>query len=202
MDLGQHWGPVAFTRGNDENTIIESGTNFFFRITPYPPKILYRELSAQQIQQFHQNGFLVLRRVVDLDYVRYARKSILADIGTSGIPPDDIGKYRSQTWVPTLRNDTVQSQALINVFRHSALLPAISSLVRNPMPFFHAPQVALIFPKLYGSRTRGNGAHIDGIPTSTNGLSFGRMHGFSLLAGVALSTQNEDFCGNLVIYPG
>jgi hypothetical protein len=204
-DLDQSWGEVVFKRV-DENTIVETHGEIpgahFRRTPPHPPRILYRELTFEQRDSFHANGFLVLKRAVDQEFVKQARKAILADLGTSGIPPEAIGQYRAQTWAPNLRADDIRSQILIDVFRHSALVPAVSSLVSDPSPYLGTPQVALIFPKLSGQRELGAGAHIDGIPTPTNGLQYGKIHGFTSLLGIALSDQREDFCGNLVVYPG
>jgi ectoine hydroxylase-related dioxygenase (phytanoyl-CoA dioxygenase family) len=49
-----------------------------------------------------------------------------------------------------------------------------------------------------GSRARV----IDQTEWHTDGLRQGRTHGFSLLVGVVLSDCDEDFCGNLLIWPG
>ena len=204
-DLKRDWGTIVFYRV-DENTIVEThgGTPgaYFRRTPPHPPRVLYRELTNEQKDSYHTNGFLVLKRAVDREFVKLAKKAILSDLGRSGIPPGEIGQYQAQSWVPHLRADDVRSQILIDVFRHSALVPALSSLINDPSPYLHTPQVALIFPKLDGPRTLGKGAHIDGIPTPTNGLPYGKIYGFNSLIGIALSEQREDFCGNLVVYPG
>jgi hypothetical protein len=204
-DLNRDWGEIVFHRV-DDNTIVETHGDIpgahFRRTPPHPPRILYRELTTEQSESFHVNGFLILKRAVDIEFVKHAKRAIFADLGSSGIPPGLIGQYKAQTWVPNLRADDIRSQILIDVFRHSALVPAISSLVIDPSPYLGTPQVALVFPKLHGPRELGVGAHIDGIPTPTNGLQYGKIHGFTSLIGIALSEQREDFCGNLVVYPG
>jgi hypothetical protein len=204
-DLNQTWGPVEFSK-IDDNTICESGTNErFYRTPPHPLRDGLPPLTLQQIETFLSEGFLILRDAVHEDYVKEARRAILSEIGTVGIPQEMIPQYKSQTWVPRLRKDPAAVQPLVEIFRHSALVPALESLLKAPSSYLserYPPQVALVFPKLDGPRSFGEGAHIDGIPTPNNGLATGRMHGFSSLIGIALSDQMEEFCGNLVVYPG
>ncbi len=47
------------------------------------------------------------------------------------------------------------------------------------------------------------GPHIDGIPTSLNGVpADGRIHGFTVLAGILLSDMDEPGHGNLTVWAG
>jgi hypothetical protein len=74
-------------------------------------------------------------------------------------------------------------------------------------PYLHVPQVALIFPSIPSNdpshwMVSKNYAHIDGVSTPTNGVEPGRLHSFSLLVGIALTNQQDDYCGNLTVFPG
>lgn len=69
------------------------------------------------------------------------------------------------------------------------------------------PQVALRFPSHPDDDSHQHpkisAPHIDGIPTHNNGLPLGsKLHSFTALAGIALTDQTQDYCGNLVVYPG
>ena len=69
------------------------------------------------------------------------------------------------------------------------------------------PQVALIFPSIPSNDPSNwtvskNYAHIDGVSTPTNGVAPGKLHSFSLLVGIALTNQQDDYCGNLTVFPG
>ena len=64
-------------------------------------------------------------------------------------------------------------------------------------------QIAFRFPELRtGSGTVYDKDNIQSFPWHTDGLRQGKAHSFSLLLGVCLSDVDEDFSGNLLVWPG
>ena len=69
-----------------------------------------------------------------------------------------------------------------------------------------APQVALRFPSHPDDNSLQHPQlrtpQVNGIPTHNNGLLGKKLYSFTALTGIALTDQAQDYCGNLVVYPG
>eukprot|EP01036_Dinobryon_divergens_P029993 gene29993-39175_t len=201
----REWGRAKFK--STSNSLLSQHKTRWVKVPPFLP--------SNEIRQFRQQGFLVIRGAVSQDLIRKAKRAILSDIGRHGIPPDRIREFNAQSFVPDLRNDPMKSHSLSDVFKASTVplvLAALlddkpSSTLRFPWESEgHAPQVALRFPSHPDDDSYQppsiSGPHIDGVPTPDNGLVGSKLHSFTALTGIALTDQTQDYCGNLVVYPG
>jgi hypothetical protein len=92
---------------------------------------------------------------------------------------------------------------MVGLLTDNAGFDIATELVGAPLVRPKWSQIALRFPVPPGEAPRDAGAHLDGIPTADNGVPYdGRIHGFSLLAGVLLSDIPEAGHGNLTVWPG
>lgn len=170
--------PVPFTVTPASEGIIEA-----------PPVL---ELTGPMKASFVRDGYLHLAGAVSEDLVAGALRQINAHLGTG---PDAF--ERSEDGVK-LGGGVGSSAAILNLLYHSAAFGVAEQLLggsKRPK----AGQVALRFPSPPGDNaTRSKGEeqwHIDGMHKTWH------MHPFDLLVGVALSSQPEDDCGNLAVWP-
>ena len=224
---GKNWGPARFS-WLDENTILENQHNIFRKqgiqrftdstavtttqcqnyhlLPPSQPQTPFTSsLSERDIKDFKANGYLIIRNAASLKMVSRCRRSILADIGSQGLPPNYLQQYKSTSFCPALRSNHETSGPLREIFRQSYLPGILLDLVGPSQDgASHTPQIAMIWPQpeaLNEKREVNKHAHIDGIASPTNHLVPGQIHGFSVLCGISLSNQDEDFSGSLVVYP-
>ena len=226
---GKSWGPARFTWLN-ENTILENQHNIFrrqepenfddlkkadttppiqcenYRLLPLAPSQIPRaSLSEKDVLDFKRNGYLIVRSAASQEMVSRCRRAILADIGSKGLPPNYITQYKSTSFCPTLTSDDEASKPLKEVFRQSSLPGIILDLIGPTLNYLdHSPQIAIVWPQPEAQNERrqiAKHAHIDGIASPTNHLAPGQIHGFSILCGISLSNQYEEFSGSLVVYP-
>ncbi len=160
------------------------------------------------------NGYLVKRGLAGRERAERARRLINATLGTNGIDPDRLPNYRTQTYVPEIRDH----EAIVSLVENPEVRAVRDGLfdpdTLNPVG---GGQIALRFPKLpdgddeairagWGKGKRGGGYHIDGLPmrpgAPSNGVPPGEVHNFACLVGVLLNDQPTDFRGNFTVWPG
>jgi hypothetical protein len=156
-------------------------------------------LNSVQLRQMHDDGYLVLKGLVPQAMVTAARHAINHDLGERGLPPDDLPKYRSQTYCPEINKEAVFTD-LFNatpVFRVCEQLLGAGKVQRAG-----SAQIALRFPRPDTEPQPPRG-HIDGQGTGINGIPKGEFsRAFTLLAVVLLSDLPEPHWGNFTVWPG
>ena len=65
------------------------------------------ELTREQKQEFCERGFVKLPGIVPAEKVHAARRAINASLGQIGIDPEQLTKFRSQTYCPELTKTPV-----------------------------------------------------------------------------------------------
>jgi hypothetical protein len=155
-------------------------------------------LSSAQVDQFVRDGFVVVPGVVDEERVGAALQAINHWLST-GFDRDRWATYDQRTFAPELTGDP----QMLGLLCDTEGLALATSLVGRPLVTPSYVQLALRFPAAPGEPGRTPGAHIDGLPSSANGVpADGRIYGFTLLAGVLLSDLWDEGHGNLTVFPG
>ncbi|CAI5732969.1 unnamed protein product [Peronospora destructor] len=131
-------------------------------------------LSKSQRLSFMQNGYLQIRGAVALPLANAALRRINHDLGIPGNMID--GGVEGNI---KLTGNTSNSDAVLDLYYLS-----------------DGAQIALRFPEL------GEAREPLGTEWHTDGMRQGRLHPFTLLAGIALSNVPEPLCGNLTVFPG
>ena len=158
-------------------------------------------LNTKQIASFRDDGYLVLPGAVAPAVLAAARHAINRDLGTRGMPTDELPTFRSLSYCPAIRETPV----LTDVFDRSVVPAALESLLGtgNLRPVNQA-QVALRFPEAPPEtaawRERG---HLDGVGSGLNGTPKGEFtRNFTCLAVVLLSDLLGPWNGNFTVWPG
>jgi hypothetical protein len=157
------------------------------------------QLTQDQKQEFYERGILKLPGIVSQELVFRARRAINAYIGQNGIDPNELNRYRSQSYCPELAGDSV----ITDLYNASPLKTIAESLIGEGKiwPVGHG-QIALRFPSTDDGPPRDPKPHIDGMYTPTNGVKEGTISNFTALVGVFLSDLPEPFAGNFTAWPG
>ena len=179
------------------DTLLEKGHHSWRRVQHFH--------SHQDIEFFKQHGYLILRKAIPPKIVKRARRAIFADIKNHYVgatqDPEGYRKMAAQTFATALRED--DGGTLSDLMSCSVMGQAAEALVGRIVPRERPPQVAIRFPqdpRQDATPPGYSGPHIDGVPTSTNGVT--SFSPFTCLVGCALSDQEDDFEGNLTVYPG
>lgn len=155
------------------------------------------ELSLDQKREFAERGFIKLPGIVSQELVVRARRAINAYLGQHGMAPNELNKYRAQSYCPGLTGDP----AISNLYNTSPLREVAESLIGQIKPV-NGGQIALRFPSPPDEAPREPGPHLDGMYTPTNGVQEGTIGNFTALVGVFLSDVPEPFSGNFTTWPG
>ncbi|OWZ24649.1 hypothetical protein PHMEG_000257 [Phytophthora megakarya] len=152
----------------------------------------YSILSESQRQSFIQNGYLQIRGAVPLTLANAALRRINHDLGIPGNMID--GGVEGAI---KLAGNTSNSDAILNLYHLSDVCKYVEALVGvGQVVPPQGSQIALRFPEL------GEPREPLGTEWHTDGMRQGRLHPFTLLAGIALSNVPEPLCGNLTVFPG
>ncbi|MBC8102068.1 MAG: hypothetical protein H7Z41_05720, partial [Cytophagales bacterium] len=65
------------------------------------------KLTQEQKQEFYERGILKLPGIVPQEMVLQARRAINAFIGQNGIDPNELTRYRAQSYCPGLGGEPV-----------------------------------------------------------------------------------------------
>lgn len=156
------------------------------------------ELSAEQKRAFAERGFLKLPGVVPPRMVGEARRAINAFLGQNGMDPNELTKYRAQTYCPGLGREPV----ITNLYNETPIKTVAESLIgAGKVKQVNAGQIALRFPTM-DAVPRDPTPHLDGMYSPTNGVKEGTIGNFTALVGVFLSDLPEPFMGNFTVWPG
>lgn len=156
------------------------------------------QLTHQQKQQLHQDGYVHIPGVVPDIMVNAALKAINGSIGENGIDPAQLITYRSRSYCPEIQHSSPITGLLTDTPAWSLAESAIGIGKIQPVEF---GQIALRFPG--PSDPPGPpSAHLDGTYTPTNGVPQGEIRNFTMLLGIMLNDVHESFAGNFTVWPG
>jgi hypothetical protein len=157
------------------------------------------QLTNEQKREFAQNGFLKLPGIVSEGLVNRARRAIHAYLGENGMNPDELGKYRAQTYCPPLTGQP----PITDLYNESGLKAVAEQLIGPGMvrPVNYG-QIALRFPRPEDPPEVKVHPHLDGMYTPTNGVQEGTIGNFTALVGVFLSDLPQPNAGNFTVWPG
>ncbi len=155
------------------------------------------ELTRDQKQTLFERGLVKLPGVVPQERVHAALRAINAYIGQNGIDPDELTKYRAQSYCPGLGKEPVIAD-LFNATPIKAL--AESAIGAGKIRPVTSGQIALRFPS--PEPPREPKPHIDGMYSPANGVPEGEIRNFTALVGVFLSDLPGPYAGNFTVWPG
>jgi len=184
-------------------------------------------LTDEQKLEFMENGFIVVRNVVSKELTDKAKRAINRFVSRPATK-EEIFVYRNVSYGDL---DLMGSDNIRNLMYKSGVLSLIESLLGSTQPVW-VGQIALRFPGFscledlmdqpeiskafnFLSFVMGNNSkdsltplpdfeknwHIDGTP-DTKFTPPGMFHNFTMLVGVLLSDVDEQFSGNLTVFPG
>lgn len=155
------------------------------------------QLSHEQKRQIWEDGYTIIPGAISRVQVDAALRAINHAIG-EGMPPEQMTKFRSQTYCPELHGTPV----ITDLFDATPLRALMESAVGVGMLMpTGAGQIALRFPILQDPPPSPI-AHIDGVYTPTNGVTKGSISNFTALAAVFLSDLPHEGMGNFTVWPG
>lgn len=155
-------------------------------------------LSSAQKQELIQQGYAHLEGAIAPAMVERAVHTINHRLG-QGVPSEELPKWSAQSFFPDLQDQPV----VTDLFNESGVRDDMEELLGegNVKPASRA-QLALRFPRAPGTPAQSPGAHIDGIPTATNGVTANTLGSFTALVGVFLTDVPREYAGNFTVWPG
>lgn len=149
------------------------------------------------LDDFFVNGFVVVPNGVPDTQCNAALRLVNRSLGTAVSEGRD-----KMIWTDT---------EITLLFNNSPLVRnCVGTLLgnANSVPYIPAAQIALRFPGTLCLPETFEPVpfwksfwHIDGLPSSENGISLGQIKNFTLLVGVCLQDVLEDLHGNFVVFP-
>jgi len=158
-------------------------------------------LTDEQKREFYERGILKLPGIVLPDVVARARRAINAYIGEKGIDPNELTKYRAQTYCPGLG----QTAPITDLYNATPIKDVAEAFIgAGKVRPVTGGQIALRFPAIEeaGETPRPPRPHIDGMYSPTNGVPEGTIANFTALVGVFLSDVPRPYMGNFTVWPG
>lgn len=174
--------------------LAQGGTTSTFRILV----LSFPMLTSQQKTDLVENGYLHLPGAVPTELIDRAVQTINNRLG-QGFSAEDLPVWTARSFFPELQSDPVMT----DLFNRSTVISVVRELLgEENVPEHQHVQLALRFPQPVGTAPKPPGPHIDGIPTSTNGVPRGTLASFTALVGIFLTDVNHDYAGNLSLWPG
>jgi len=155
-------------------------------------------VTTEQKRIFFERGILPLPGIVPQELVLRARRAINAYLGANGMDPNELTKYRAQSYCPGLGKEP----PITDLYNASPIREVAEAMIgEGKIKPVGGGQIALRFPSL-DETPRPPGPHIDGMYSPTNGVKEGTIGNFTALVGVFLSDVPEPFSGNFSYWPG
>ena len=154
-----------------------------------------KSLRHWELQRFVMEGYVHVPSVVNQDTIKSCLLFLNYHLGlpgsvTAGGAQQGLGKLSGSI------SNSKEIRALLYESLHIVedILGENNCDIENP-----SAQIAFRFPE-YNNKDAPK--VIDSKHWHTDGLRKGRSHGFSLLLGVCLNDVDDDYSGNLLVYPG
>jgi len=157
------------------------------------------QLSKIQMQDFHRDGYVVVRNAVPRLMTDAALYAINHSLGYEGLALDDLPTFRARSYCPNVKNTPV----ITDLFNKSPLFDLIESMLgQGNLLSVIGGQIALRFPGHGKQDSLRFGGHLDGIGTGTNGMEKGEFsRGFAALVTVLLHDLPDTYAGNFTVWP-
>jgi hypothetical protein len=158
------------------------------------------KFSNDQIMEFHDQGYIVMKDVIPRIMVHEALQTINHHIGQNGIPTERLTEFRAQSYCREVQNDL----ALTSLMNATPVVPLLESLIGEGRVKRHgSAQIALRFPSPPSGSRRPPAGHLDGIGSGNNGTAVGSYtRTFTALAVCLLCDLPEAYMGNFTVWPG
>jgi hypothetical protein len=154
-------------------------------------------LTEHQKITLYEDGVVQLPGIVPRAHVDRALRAINSSLGTLGLPPADLPRFRAQSYCPELRT----APEILGLLTETPLWNVAEALIgTGKIRPVTSGQIALRFPTL--ETPRAPQPHLDGMYTPENGVPAGTIANFTALVGVFLSDVPGDLAGNLSVWPG
>ena len=154
-------------------------------------------VTEQQKVTLYEDGVVQLPGIVPRERVERALRAINSSLGTQGLPPADLPRFRAQSYCPELRG----TPEIVGLLTETSLWNVAEAVIGpGKIRPVSSGQIALRFPTV--ERPSTPQPHLDGMFTPTNGVPAGTIANFSALVGVFLSDVPTDQAGNLTVWPG
>lgn len=115
-----------------------------------------------------------------------------------GFDPERVPEYRARSYCPELQGEPV----IIDLAMNSPAWDLAKSLIgEETLRPVGGGQIALRFPMTDEPKAPVR-PHLDGMYSPLNGVPKGTVRGFTLLMGIVLRDIEQDFSGNLMVWPG
>jgi len=152
-------------------------------------------LTKEEQESFKIDGYLHMKDIVPPSLIENALKIINHHI----LQPNSIqGKNGKSKSGRTFGDAITMNKEILDLLYESPVWTIVQRLLGKGNAEFHgAPQIALRPPKL-----RGGTAEISPTAWHTDGMVGNQHSPFTLLVGIALSSQSTPNSGNLVVHPG
>ena len=155
------------------------------------------ELTQAQKQSLYDNGFVKLPGIVPKEIVHAALRAINSSLGSEGMHPDHLTRFRAQSYCPELQG----SPEITNLLNETPVWSlAESAIGPGKLKPVTRGQIALRFPTMEPPAEPR--PHLDGMYTPTNGVREGTIANFTALVGIMLSDLPQGYAGNLAVWPG
>ena len=153
-------------------------------------------LEPSLIRQLQTSGFLHVRGVVPHSAISAANQAISEDLAAN-YDPKLHQQYIHRTFCPDLR----KKQVITGLLSRTPARDVVDTL----LPFSRLwgighPQVAIRFAQEQSDPTQPPW-HIDGVPTSMNGMRGKGLWTFTCLVGIFLTTTPRPDAGNFTVWP-
>ncbi len=146
--------------------------------------------------RFRRDGYFHFEQLLPPAPVETARQAISRDVDQH-FDPGRLIEYNNRSWCPGLRD----SRPIKNLFKNKAVQAVTDKALGKDRYRWDNGQIAIRHAHS-AEKAYEPAAHIDGIPTPTNGMQGTEIQNFTALAGVFLTEVKSDFAGNFTVWPG
>jgi len=155
-------------------------------------------LDADQRAAFARDGYLIVPGVVGQRAV-----DVALQVANHWLDEEFDSRRRDAYHGFTFAPEHAADPEFLGLLTESGALQYAESLVGQPLVRPQRSQIAIRFPVALGQDPGMFGAHLDGIPAPLNRVATdGKIHNFTLLAGVFLSDCPMGDHGNFTMWPG
>ncbi len=146
--------------------------------------------------EFRRDGYTHFPQLVPAALIEAARETIAENIAQS-YDESRLVEYNNRSWCPELR----LSPEIANLFKNEAV-QSIANTALGKYHYRHDHGQIAIRKAHNSGRASAPVPHIDGIPTSDNGVKGTEIQNFTALVGVFLTEVSLQFSGNFTVWPG
>jgi len=154
-----------------------------------------RSLSYWELQRFIMEGYLHVPNIIDINIINNCLRFLNYHLGI----PGSVTPGGAQNGLGKLSGSISNSKEVRDLLYESLYI--IEDIIGENNCDIDNPsaQIAFRFPEY---NNKDNSKEMDNTQWHTDDLRKGKSHGFSILLGICLNDINDDFSGNLLVWPG